>query len=113
VPQKIDPLTVLARRLREARERKGLSQKELGIAAGLDRFVASTRINRYERGVHHPDPVTLQRLADTLGVPPAYLVASDDRLARAILAFSALSAKAQERMVSEMERLTKANLRSG
>lgn len=105
MPQKIDPLTILARRLREARERKGLSQKELGIAAGLDRFVASARINRYERGVHHPDPVTLQRLAETLGVPAAYLFASEDRLARAILAFSALPAKTQDRVVSELEDL--------
>lgn len=107
MPQKIDPLLVFARRLKESRERRGLSQKQLGIAAGLDQFVASTRINRYERGVHHPDPVTLQRLADTLGVPPAYLVASDDRLARAILAFSALSERAQERVLAELERKTK------
>jgi transcriptional regulator with XRE-family HTH domain len=107
VPHKIDPLHVLARRLKESRERQGLSQKQLGIAAGLDQFVASARINRYERGVHHPDPVTLQRLADTLGVPPAYLVASDDRLARVILAFNALPAKAQDRVVSELERLAK------
>lgn len=70
--------------------------------------MASTRINRYERGVHHPDPVTLQRLADTLGVPPAYLVASDDRLARAILAFSALPARTQDRVVAELERMTEA-----
>lgn len=104
--QKINPLSVLGKRLKESRERKGLSQKQLGIAAGLDRFVASTRINRYERGVHHPDPVTLQRLADTLGVPPAYLVASDDRLARVILAFSALPAKTQDRVISELEGLT-------
>lgn len=107
MPQKIDPLHVFARRLKESRERRGLSQKQLGIAAGLDQFVASTRINRYERGVHHPDPVTLQRLADTLGVPPAYLVASDDRLARAILAFSALSERAQERVLAELERKAK------
>lgn len=105
---KIDPLVVLATRLKQARERKALSQKQLGIAAGLDPFVASTRINRYERGVHHPDPVTLQRLADTLGVPPAYLVASDDRLARAILAFSALPARTQDRVVAELERMTEA-----
>lgn len=107
MPQKIDPLTILSRRLREAREQKGLSQKELGIAAGLDRFVASTRINRYERGVHHPDPVTLQRLADTLGVPAAYLFASDERLAKLILAFSALPAKAQDRIVAELEELSR------
>jgi len=104
VPKKISPLAVLSRRLKWTRERKGLSQKQLGIAAGLDQFVASTRINRYERGIHHPDPVTVQRMADALGVPAAYLFASDERLARMILAFDALTAKAQERIVSELER---------
>jgi len=98
-------LAVLSRRLKEARERKGLSQRQLGIAAGLDRFVASTRINRYEKGVHHPDPVTVQRVADALGVPAAYLLASDDKLARLILAFNSLPAKAQERVVSELEQM--------
>lgn len=103
MPQKIDPVTVLATRLKAARERKGLSQKQLGIAAGLDPFVASTRINRYERAVHFPDPVTVQRMADALGVPAAYLFASDDRLARLILAYNALPARTQERVVSELE----------
>lgn len=107
MPQKLTPLAVLPRRLKEARNRKGLSQRELGIAAGLDRFVASSRINRYEKGVHHPDPVTIQRMADALGVPAAYLLASNDRLARLILAFDALPVKAQERLVSEVERKAK------
>jgi len=105
VPPKLNPLAVLSRRLKEARERKGLSQRQLGIAAGLDRFVASTRINRYEKGVHHPDPVAVQRVADALGVPAAYLFASDDKLARLILAFNSLPAKAQERVVSELEHM--------
>ncbi len=104
MPQKISPLAVLSRRLKDARERKGLSQKQLGITAGLDRFVASTRINRYERGVHQPDPRTVQRLADALGVPVAYLFASDERLARMILAFNSLPAKAQMRVLAELER---------
>jgi len=43
VPSNISPQSVLSRRLEQALERKGLSQKQLGIAAGLDRFVASTR----------------------------------------------------------------------
>jgi len=107
VPQKLTPLAVLPRRLKEARSRKGLSQRELGIAAGLDRFVASSRINRYEKGVHHPDPVTIQRMADALGVPAAYLLASNDRLARLILAFDSLPVKVQERLVSEVERKAK------
>jgi len=105
VPQKINPLAVLSRRLKQARERKGLSQKQLGIAARLDRFVASTRINRYERGVHQPDPVTVQRLADALDVPVAFLFASDERLARMILAFSSLSAKVQDSVIADLERM--------
>lgn len=105
MPQKISPLAVLSLRLKGARERKGLSQKQLGIAAGLDRFVASTRINRYERGVHHPDPMTAQRLADVLGVPTAYLCACDERLARMILAFSSLPAKTQDSVLGELDRL--------
>ena len=48
--------------------------------------------------------MTVQRMADALGVPAAYLFASDERLARMILAFDALTAKAQERVVSELER---------
>jgi len=69
--------------------------------------VASSRINRYEKGVHHPDPVTIQRMADALGVPAAYLLASNDRLARLILAFDSLPVKVQERLVSEVERKAK------
>lgn len=103
---KISPQAVLSRRLEQARERKGLSQKQLGIAAGLDRFVASTRINRYERGVHQPDALTAQRLANALGVPMAYLFAADDRLARLIVAFGTLPAKVQERVVQDLERMS-------
>ena len=65
-------LPVFSRRLREAREAYGVSQRSLGIEAGLDDFVASTRINRYETGVHQPDLQTLQRLAAVLGLPVAY-----------------------------------------
>ena len=43
------------RRLKEIRVEQGLSQKQLGIQAGLDQFVASTRINRYELGILKAD----------------------------------------------------------
>lgn len=80
-------LPVFSRRLREAREFAGLSQRNLGIEAGLDDFVASTRVNRYETGVHQPDLQTLERLAQVLDVPVAYLYAEDDQLAAVILRF--------------------------
>ncbi len=82
-----DQLPVYSRRLREARDAHGISQRGLGIRAGLDEFVASTRINRYETGVHQPDLQTLQRLAEVLGLPVAYFYAEDDELARLIAEF--------------------------
>lgn len=81
------PLPVFARRLREARERHGVSQRNLGIKIGLDEFVASPRINRYETGVHQPAPAIQQRLAAALGLPLAYFYAEDDELAALIAAF--------------------------
>ncbi|WP_025599812.1 helix-turn-helix domain-containing protein [Burkholderia sp. WSM2230] len=69
----------------------GLSQKQLGIEAGLDPFVASTRINRYEPGVHKVDYTFAIRLATVLRVPVAFLYAEDAELASLILALGRLS----------------------
>lgn len=80
-------LPIYSRRLREAREACGLSQRALGIEAGLDEFVASTRVNRYETGVHQPDLQIQQRMAAVLGYPLPYFYAEDDELARLILEF--------------------------
>lgn len=98
-----EPSSTFSRRLRQARQDAGLSQKDLGILAGLDPFVASTRINRYEQGVHSPDQATAKRLAKALGVPMAYLYADNERLARMIRAFSALDVAEQERILKTIE----------
>jgi transcriptional regulator with XRE-family HTH domain len=103
MPRRNDIRLVFQRRLQEIRLRRQLSQKELGIRAGLDPSVASTRINRYEVGVHEPDMATIQRLAETLAIPMAYLFAEDDRLARMILAFDKLSATEKERLLKTIE----------
>jgi transcriptional regulator with XRE-family HTH domain len=103
MPRQLAPSSVFSKRLRKAREDAGLSQKELGILAGLDPFVASTRINRYEQGVHAADLATAKRLAKALGVPLAYLYADNDRLARMIRAFSALDVADQEKLLKEAE----------
>jgi transcriptional regulator with XRE-family HTH domain len=101
--RRADIRLIFPQRLQEARQRRQLSQKELGIQAGLDPSVASTRINRYELGVHEPDFATVQRLAETLKVPTAYLFAEDDRLARMILAFEQLSAAEKEQLLKNLE----------
>ncbi|WP_285404958.1 helix-turn-helix transcriptional regulator [Luteibacter sp. ME-Dv--P-043b] len=98
-----DVRLVFQHRLKTARERLNISQKELGVRAGLDPFVASTRINRYELGVHQPDMATAQRLASALAVPTAYLFAEDERLARMILAFDQMSIAEKEQLLKTLE----------
>lgn len=103
MPRRTDIRLVFQRRLKEARLRRQLSQKQLGIQAGLDPFVASARINRYELGVHEPDMATIERLAAALAVPTAYLFADDDRLARMILAFEQLPVAEKDRLLKAVE----------
>ena len=75
-------------RLKQARLAAGLSQKMLGIEAAIDEFVASTRINRYELGVHRPDLLTVRKLAKALDVPVAFFFADeDDELAELLLIY--------------------------
>ncbi len=80
----------LCKRLKEACLAAKLSQKKLGIAAGMDEFSASARMNHYEKGRHTPDFPTLQRIAKVLKLPTAYFYAESDDLARWILLFSKL-----------------------
>lgn len=96
---------VFAARLKARRKDLGLSQAELGVKMGLPEDVASTRINRYEKGVHAPDLDTMERMAKELGVPLPYLLAQDDRLAEAIRGFAELSAAEQDRILEEISQL--------
>lgn len=52
--------------LRQARDKRGLTQEELGFRAGLDR----TEISLLERGKREPRLGTLIKLADALEVGP-------------------------------------------
>ncbi|MCL6747012.1 helix-turn-helix transcriptional regulator [Kosakonia sp. R1.Fl] len=79
---------IFCRRLKQARLARGFSQKSLGIAAGIDEFVASTRINRYEKGVHGPGTEIVQKLAEALRMPLAYFYAEDDGLAELTLLYA-------------------------
>jgi len=65
------------RRLKHARVQRDLSQRSLGIAAGIDVASASARMNQYERGKHVPDYDTLCQLALVLDVPVPYFYAND------------------------------------
>ena len=93
---------MIATRLRQARERKELSQRRLGILAGIHVDSASSRINQYEHGKHEPDFGTLERLAGVLGVPTAYFYAVDDLLAEAILALEKLSESEKRKLIRKL-----------
>ncbi len=79
-------LHTVAIRLRQAREQLGLSQKKLGILAGIDEFSASARMNQYERGKHLPDVYMVARLAKALSIPEPYFYCEDETLALIVLA---------------------------
>ncbi|HFQ7087544.1 TPA: helix-turn-helix domain-containing protein [Raoultella planticola ATCC 33531] len=90
---------IFSRRLKELRVKKNLSQKQLGILAGIDEFVASTRINRYEKGVHQASIRIVQQLAAVLDVPVAYFYTEDDALAQLILEWNKVDSKKREQIL--------------
>ena len=97
---------IFCKRLKEARLAAGLYQKRLGIAAGIDEFVASTRINRYEKGVHEADIHTAQKLAQTLNVPLAYFYVENDQLAAIVMNFDKLSEEDKEKIIHLIDNRT-------
>lgn len=103
--------SLIGQRLREARERTDLSQKQLGIMAGFDLFSASPRINHYEQGRHQPNFDTMRTLAALLSIPTAYFYADDDDLAELILLYSRLNKKHQRELRDAARRLAPRNPR--
>ena len=71
----------LPNRLKHARQVSGISQKSLGIAIGIDQFVASARMNQYEKGVHFPSYQTVKAIADHLKYPVSYFYEKDEGIA--------------------------------
>lgn len=92
-------------RLKEVRSAAGISQKQLGIQAGLNQFVASTRINRYEGGVHKADYQIAQRLANILDIPIGYLFTEDDKLAELMLIYHRMSQRKRAGLIKTAKKL--------
>ena len=98
--------TVWVRRLKEARHAAGLSQRQLGVAAGLDEGVASARINRYEVGVHRPDYGIAVKLARALDVPVAFLYCDDDLMAQVLMALHHAPVSLQQQVLGLLQKAT-------
>ncbi len=86
-------------RLRQARSHCGISQRDLGVAIGIDEDGAAPRISQYERGKHQPDLQVATLLAEALEVPVAFFYADDEELAALILLCSKLSSDQQRALI--------------
>lgn len=90
----------IAKRLKQARLALGLSQRELGIRAGIDPAVASTRVNQYERQRHQPAFEIVRKLAQVLKKPAPYFYAVDENLAELIAIYGQLSTRDRARVLA-------------
>ncbi|WP_052807139.1 helix-turn-helix domain-containing protein [Risungbinella massiliensis] len=67
--------TIFSQRLRAARQRKKLTQKQLANHVG----VVATTVVRWEQGKYEPDTDTITKIADLLGVTADYLIGMDGK----------------------------------
>jgi transcriptional regulator with XRE-family HTH domain len=95
----------VAKRLKEARVSAKFSQKGLGIAAGIDEFSSSARMNQYETGKHEPDFLTLKHISRVLKCPVAYFYAEDDDLAEVIRIFHLLNQQNRKKLMGIARKL--------
>lgn len=86
-------------RLKLIRKGKKITQEKLGLLIGLDEFVASTRINRYEKGIHIAEPNTAERIAQVLDVPLTFFYAYSDDLAELNRIYYHLDAEDQQQLL--------------
>lgn len=98
-----ESLMPLPRRLKEARIRKGISQKKLGILAGIDEFSSSARVNQYEKGKHAPDFFMAKRFAEVLEVPTSYFYEEDDDVAAMLMLFFLLEKDEQTEVLGKLK----------
>jgi len=90
-------------RLKEARKRMKISQKELGIKMGMDPSSASGRMNHYETGRHMPDLATLKKLATELNVPVNYFFCESEESATLACLIEKLDGEGKRKLIDLLE----------
>ena len=93
---------LFAARLVQARQMRGLSQRALGDRMGLGKEKGSSRINRYEHQVTAVGFSNLEKLAEVLEVPVAYLLAESAPMADAILAIASAGPRQQANLAQAL-----------
>ncbi|MDP3857298.1 MAG: helix-turn-helix transcriptional regulator [Stagnimonas sp.] len=95
----------IPKRLNEAIERAGISQRTLGIRCGIDPSVASSRVNHYCTGRHVPNFPLLEKMGVVLKVPASYFYTCDNDTARLLASYHLLPARAKKELVRTAEQL--------
>ncbi len=87
-------------RLKEARNRMKISQKDLGIKIGIDPSSASGRMNHYETGRHMPDIAILKKMANELNVPINYFFCESEESATLACLIEKLDDEAKVKLIA-------------
>ncbi|MEZ8501742.1 helix-turn-helix transcriptional regulator [Vibrio splendidus] len=77
-------MSVVAKRIKETRQRLALTQSDFGKMLGLDENTASSRINHYEKARHSPSYELMLVLSNFSDTPVSYFYEPDDQLAETI-----------------------------
>jgi transcriptional regulator with XRE-family HTH domain len=105
VTQRAAKHPIFATRLAQARERAPIPDA-VGCARRLGSRCGEPRINQYERGKHEPQLKTAKRLAEVLGIPPAFLYTEDELLAKLLLRWNELTVKQKKDLLKQVEPAT-------
>lgn len=96
-------MEIFAKRLREERERAGMSQRDLGLCLTDDSLTAVNTIHRYEKQLRFPrDFRAVIKMADRLEIPVPLLFTEDDRLAEMIRLWGQLDEGEQVQAVEHL-----------
>ncbi|EFJ2219818.1 helix-turn-helix transcriptional regulator [Escherichia coli] len=91
-------------RLKIARTKAGITQRELGIRIGMEPSSASGRMNHYEKGRHIPDIDTLKRMADELGVPLNYFFCESETTAELVCLITRLTEVEKNELIAILKK---------
>lgn len=89
-------------RLKAARKKAKITQKDLGVKIGMEQSSASGRMNHYEKGRHVPDIGTLTRMAEELDVPLNYFFCKDEMSAELACLIDKLSAEEKQELLEKL-----------
>jgi transcriptional regulator with XRE-family HTH domain len=95
--------SLFTERLKEARNKMKISQKDLGIKIGIDPSSASGRMNHYETGRHMPDLEILKKMAKELDVPINYFFCESEKSAMLACLIEKLDDAAKNKLIKHLE----------